>query len=126
MKVMLAYYGKIALMLFLGGVAYLHLGQVTNPQQATQPIGLTLFYLVTLVVTPAVLVLAAPNYRTARWAGISHSRYLTLNRRQKAVLVWGRKKEKKGHAPTSAEYPPITESELETLQRILAETAESG
>ncbi len=123
MKVLIFHYGKIALMLFLGGVAYLGVGQLTKPHAAAQPIALTLSYLATLVVAPAVLALAVPNHRTARWAGISHCRFLTLSRRQKAVLVWGRKKQRLGRAPNSAEYPPVSTDELENLLATLAENA---
>lgn len=115
MKAVVLHYGKIAALLFAGGVAYIGLGQRMNSQPAAQPLALTLSLLAVLVVAPATLALFLPNHRLARWAGISHARCLTLGQRDKDVLRWGLKKTKKRGVPRNAHYPPITQAELQQL-----------
>jgi len=118
MKAVVLHYGKIAALLFAGGVAYIGLGQRMNSQPAAQPLALTLSLLAVLVVAPATLALFLPNHRLARWAGISHRRLLSLSAREKAVLRWGRKRELKGIKGTdglSADNPQITQAELQLL-----------
>lgn len=115
MKAVVLHYGKIAAMMFAGGVAYIGLGQRMNSQPAAQPLALTLSLLAVLVVAPATLALFLPNHRLARWAGISHGRLLSLSAREKAVLRWGRKCELKGTDVVGADYPQITQAELQQL-----------
>ena len=118
MKTVILYYGKIASMIFAGGAAYIGLGQRFSSQPAAQPLTLTLTLLFFAVALPATLALFLPNYRLARWAGISHGLLLTLSKRYKAVLSWGRKSARKGSASVSSDYPVITEAELrEVLNR---------
>jgi hypothetical protein len=52
MKAVVLHYGKIAAMMFAGGVAYIGLGQRMNSQPAAQPLALTLSLLAVLVVAP--------------------------------------------------------------------------
>jgi hypothetical protein len=119
MKKMVFHYGKIAITIFAGGVTYIGLGQRFSAQPAAQPLSLTLTLLFAIVVLPATLTLFLPNHRLARWAGISHGLLLTLSKRDRAVLNWGRKSARKGSAVVSSDYPMITEAELrEVLKRI--------
>ena len=115
MKTVVLHYGKIAAMLFAGGVAYIEFSQRIHTQPAAQPLSLTLSLLAVLVVAPATLALFLPNHRLARWAGISHGKLLTLGAREKAVLRWGRKRALKDCETIGTEYPPITQTELQRL-----------
>ena len=115
MKTVVLHYGKIAAMLFAGGVAYIEFSQRIHTQPAAQPLSLTLSLLAVLVVAPATLALFLPNQRLARWAGISHGKLLTLGAREKAVLRWGRKRALNGGETIGTEYPPITQTELQRL-----------
>jgi len=118
MRTVILYYGKIAVMIFAGGVTYIVLGQRFSSQPAAQPLTLTLTLLFVMVVLPATLAFFLPNHRLARWAGISHESLLTLSKRDKAVLNWGRRSARKG-SPGSYSNHQITEAELrEVLKRI--------
>ena len=93
MSIVIKYYGKVGLVLYLCSLFYFWINDYVNLGPKNLGVFLSSLIFLLTVVPLSLLVLARPKNKLAKWAKVPHAEILKLTDREEVILEWGYKKD---------------------------------